>query len=506
MGIIFSFLAIAGFALHIKNNSKALSLLTLLLIFSVGYFLLPQITPEFPKYALMGMIGIFLTMNFIVGSFLENKWVRIFLPLLSVFILFFIGNKELQFNDYPLDFTKMKILALPILGYLVLALIDLKLFFIEKYFPEVKKAHTERTVAIILIGIFSVVATFLASWYGFFLMALGAFAYNCYSKNNRNYVVVALLLLSTISSFMVANNVESIDLSIGKIIAGLGIGVGAASLGVFGLSMNNKVLGILISLLGGVLMLAILMANNIHPAYGGIEAFLAAMIGFAFAILLYHNAYIGTALMPIMLIVGMYFANDPFANVVLSQMENGELTTPKNDTPISKMPAGEGQDWSTVKGSYIIDSEASVISFQLGPKGGVTKGEIKQLKGKVVVAENLETSSFSLELPVKGLTTFNSMRDESLMEDIYFNEPKFPIMSFTSTSMVAKENGYVLKGEFKMLGKTNPQEVEIKFLGEKDGKLLFVGASSVDRTKFGMPSSPQEGNIVDFTFQLLLIK
>lgn len=506
MGITFSFLALAGFALHVKNNSKALSLLTLLLIFSVGYFLLPQITPEFPKYALMGIIGIFLTMNFIVGSFLENKWVRIFLPFLSVFILYFIGNKELSFNNYPLDFTQLKILALPLLGYLVMLTIDVKLHFIEKYFPEVKKAHAERTVAIILIGIFSVVATFLASWYGFFLMALGAFAYNCYSKNNRNYVVVALLLLSTISSFMIANNVEAVDLSIGKVIAGLGIGVGAASLGVFGLSMNNKVLGIIISLLGAVLMLAILMANNIHPAYGGIEAFLAAMVGFAFAILLYHNAYIGTALMPLMLIVGMYFANDPFAKISVKNEGTSEVKTVEKEGSDSKMPEGAGQDWSTVKGSHVVDTKSSVISFQLGPKGGITKGEIKQLKGTVIIAENLEESSFSLELPVKGLTTFNEMRDESLMEDIYFNEPKFPLMTFKSTSMIAKDDGYILKGEFKLLGKTNPQEVEIKFLGEKDGKLLFVGASSLDKTTFGMASSPQEGDIVDFTFQLLLIK
>ena len=305
---------------------------------------------------------------------------------------------------------------------------------------------------------------------------------------------------------MDANKVEAIDLSIGKVIAGLGIGVGAASLGVFGLSMNNKVLGIIISLLGAVLMLAILMANNIHPAYGGIEAFLAAMVGFAFAILLYHNAYIGTALMPIMLIVGMYFANDPFAKATDKSGKTADVKAVEKEGSVSKMPEGAGQDWSTVKGSHAVDSKSSVISFQLGPKGGITKGEIKQLKGTVVIAENLEESSFSLELPVKGLTTFNEMRDESLMEDIYFNEPKFPLMTFKSTSMIAKEDGYILKGEFKLLGKTNPQEVEIKFLGEKDGKLLFVGAASLDKTTFGMASSPQEGDIVDFTFQLLLIK
>jgi len=445
-------------------------------------------------------------MNFIVGSFIENKWIRIIFPFISVSILYFIGNKELSFNGYALDFTKFKILLLPILGYVIMVAIDLKLYVIEKFFPEVKKAHTERTVAIIFIGIFSIIATFLASWYGFFLMALGAFAYNCYSKNNRNYVVVALLLLSTISSFMVANNVDGIDLSIGKVIAGLGIGVGAASLGVFGLSMNNKVFGIIISLLGAVLMLGILLANNIHPAYGGIEAFLAAMVGFAFAILLYHNAYIGTALMPIMLLLGMYFANDPFALVSQKQNITKDVKLVKKNEPTYNMPQGAGQDWAPIKGAHDIDTESSVISFQLGPKGGITKGEIKQLKGNVVIAENLEESTFSLELPVKGLTTFNSMRDESLMEDIYFNEPKFPIMSFKSTSMSVKEDGYLLKGNFQLLGKSNPQQVQIKFLGEKDGKLLFVGASSLDKTNFGMASSPQEGDIVDFTFQLMLIK
>src|SRR5690606_215581 len=106
----------------------------------------------------------------------------------------------------------------------------------------------------------------------------------------------------------------------------------------------------------------------------------------------------------------------------------------------------------------------AVISFQLGPKGGVTKGEITGFEGKVEFTDDVENTRFEVTMPVKQLTTFNSMRDESLMEDIYFNEPKFPVMKYLSTKMTPKEDGYVLSGTFTMLGTSKPEEVFVKYL------------------------------------------
>lgn len=504
MILIFFFLALAGLFLNFKNSLKALSFLTMLFIMTVAYFLMPLITPITSHYSFLGLIGIFLASNFIVGSFIENKWLKFSLPLLSLGLLFALGGNELQFENYTLDFRSPKTLILPFLGYLALFILDMKLLVVPKYFKNVNVEYLENAVVLIVVGFFTIIATFLASWFGFFLMALGAFAYNSFASQARNHIIISLIGLAAISSFMQTYSVDAIDVSIGKLMAGLMVGFGALSLTLLVQSLQNKFLSIVIALASAGLLVVILKFNSIHPAYGGIEAFLAAIIGISIGAIIYRESYATIYLLPLTFVLGLSLSNDPFANTeivsVVGEKDSKEITTKEKDIVDSQ----KGEEWIDLEGTYSVDP-TSIISFKLGPKGGVTKGEIKNFEGEIVLAESITSSSFKLTLPVVNLSTFNSMRDESLMEADYFNEAKFPVMKFVSTSMEAKEDGYILKGSFTLLGKTNAQDVFIKYVGTKENKQVFVGKASLDKTKFGMTPSAQEGDIVDFSFQLLLI-
>lgn len=168
----------------------------------------------------------------------------------------------------------------------------------------------------------------------------------------------------------------------------------------------------------------------------------------------------------------------------------------------------EGKNLENGIGSWEIESENSKVSFELGPDDGRTKGEFKKVKGTFTVNEDVETSIISVTLPVESLTTFNSMRDEHLMESDYFHEEKYPTMKFVSTSFEPKDDGYRVIGDFTMMDETNEIELTLKLVGvgEKEGKRVMVlwGQSQLDRTNFGMSSSSKIGDIVDFQFEVQL--
>ena len=117
-----------------------------------------------------------------------------------------------------------------------------------------------------------------------------------------------------------------------------------------------------------------------------------------------------------------------------------------------------------LEGKMEISGDKSKLIFELDSKGGRTKGAIKEIEGTF----NFENEiSINVTMAVNSLTTFNSYRDESLMEEGYFNSKKFPSISFVSTSVTGNEgNLYTVKGMTKMLGVEMAQEFSLKYLGE----------------------------------------
>ena len=180
----------------------------------------------------------------------------------------------------------------------------------------------------------------------------------------------------------------------------------------------------------------------------------------------------------------------------------------KNETKSTELEAPEGKNLEKGIGNWVIDSESSKVSFELGPEDGRTKGEFKKVEGKFNVKEDIESSNISVTLPVESLTTFNSMRDEHLMESDYFHEEKYSTMKFKSTSFESQGDGYRVIGDFTMMDVTNEIELTLKLvgIGEKEGKRIMIlwGKSQLDRTNFGMAPSSKEGNVVDFHFEVQL--
>lgn len=506
---VFGILALAGVALFIRTNERIATFLTLLLIMGTGYLMMPLISPETEQYTFLGMIGIVVALHVVLGSFVGNKWLKLLLPPVSIGILFAIGVHAGEYQGYQLNFGSPMLAGILFMGWLIGVIPDAKKAVLQKWFPQADQSALTETIHLVCVGLFAIAATFFASWFGLLLLAVGLYMHTVYAQQKFSGTVIALLALSTLSVWIERYGVESVDLSIGKVLAGLFVGAGAYS--VIRLAEKGWPKWLSLTLVGGAVLLVILIAtlNNVHPAYGGIESFIAALIGFSLTAVLSNKSTAAFVLFPLMVLIGLTVPNDPFENAELSQQSTEVSSSNKPTAEEPTKPTVEsmkGLDASELSGTYKIDKETALISFQLGPKGGITKGEIRNFEGSVAFADPIENTRFEVTMPVKNLTTFNSMRDESLMEDIYFNEPKFPVMKFLSTKMTPKDDGYVLSGNFTLLGKTKTEDVFVKYVENQDGKIIFVGKSTIDKTKYGMASSPQEGDLVDFEFKIVLIK
>jgi polyisoprenoid-binding protein YceI len=229
----------------------------------------------------------------------------------------------------------------------------------------------------------------------------------------------------------------------------------------------------------------------------------------------YHEFKLTQLVFPSLLCVGIYFG--PKVNGISSEAEK---TTTENAASTSKTKSSQkskpdpfiakGLSIDELIGEYEIDDQSSIINFSLGPKGGKTEGEIKNFSGTVKIDEKTGSSSFTVTLPVKNLTTNNDLRDKSLMEKGYFNVGKHPRMTYKSKKLSKVDDYYELDGEFTLLGVSKPLKVKVKYTGsiDKEGVKVpvFIGKASIDRTQFGMSPDSKEGNLVDFDLRIELKK
>jgi polyisoprenoid-binding protein YceI len=258
-----------------------------------------------------------------------------------------------------------------------------------------------------------------------------------------------------------------------------------------------------------VLLNCFLFLGTQKTDLGGADLYIASFVGVALALTVVPTFRLAEAVVPLILTSGIITL--PLTVQKEETMEGNPVESSSVKTEEKKEVSlfeAEGIPIDSIVGDYRINEKTVQLNFQLGPKGGVTKGAFKSFNGEVFINKDISKSLFSVELPFSKLTTFNKYRDESLAEEGYFNAAKFPLMSFASKKMIHKGAHYELEGNFTLLGVTKPLIVQLKYVGTSDvGNLpVLVGRSSIDRTQFGMKPDSKEGNIVDFEFRIELIR
>jgi len=515
IAFIFLVLAIIFWQLNSRNQYNIVAIshgfLAILLFFMVGLDVVPNEADKIQSGILVSSIfsGILLV-NMLFSRFWKSKavyWPPLFVLGSSTAVLCSLQN-VFDYNGFLIDTSNISILMLPFAGACIEPIANMKEKVLGNFFKIDFKNRRgfSRSVYFFLFGIFLLTAHFVGSYVGVTLFALGFGASLFYHKKSSALwnMFLALLAIAAIGHFAKEAKISESSLLLGRVLAGIFIsGFIALFVNTIQRARKNEILGtLLIWFLLLIIPSALILAVTQNINFGGGDAFIGMLVGFALSAAYGINTRKNDTVLAVYFVLGMMLIpltinkeNEKMANISVS-----DTTDSKVEDPFEL----DGKQID-LKGEYKIDTEHSQLTFELGPVGGRTKGAFKSFEGNFKFGEE---NKISVNLPVESLTTFNGDRDESLMEEAYLNQLKFPKMHFESVTFAKKDGRYDVQGKFTMLGKTKDITLELKYLGKygSSSKEIFIGRSSLNRVDFGMKSNPKEGDVIDFQFKVELDK
>ncbi|MGL5888257.1 MAG: YceI family protein [Bacteroidia bacterium] len=147
--------------------------------------------------------------------------------------------------------------------------------------------------------------------------------------------------------------------------------------------------------------------------------------------------------------------------------------------------------WRAMAQPWVADIEKAVITFDL-PDGGAS-GSVKGLDAAINFdPSNLSESSITASVDVKTLTTGIDMRDKHLMADDYFDAEKHPKITFTATSILPGDNGFIANGKLSMRDSVHAVSIPFTFTENGDSG-MFKGSFSVFAGDYGVGKKSKGG-------------
>lgn len=144
---------------------------------------------------------------------------------------------------------------------------------------------------------------------------------------------------------------------------------------------------------------------------------------------------------------------------------------------------------------YKIDTTASKIGWKGTKKlGSFHNGHISVKEGQVEMTPKNEIKGGSIVIDMKTMTNEDLKADPGNQKKLvghlssgdFFNVEKFPTATFKITSVKSSGKGKAtLKGDFTMIGNTQPAEVTVDWK-EENGVATATGKMLLNRTKWGL--------------------
>lgn len=194
------------------------------------------------------------------------------------------------------------------------------------------------------------------------------------------------------------------------------------------------------------------------------------------------------------------------SDVKKSKLKTENSTGENGETPTS-------QDINVLNGTYTASVKkgdndvTSEIMFNVDALQG-TIGKFKTFDIEFIKTET--SSKLTVNIDVKSIYTANSMRDESLLGEGFFETDKYPDMIFFSETIAKSDTGYIAKGKMNMMGIEKDLDIPFVFKGIVDNPdeeiAVFEGNLAIDRTEFGMEHTASVGDDVSINFYTELKK
>jgi polyisoprenoid-binding protein YceI len=145
-----------------------------------------------------------------------------------------------------------------------------------------------------------------------------------------------------------------------------------------------------------------------------------------------------------------------------------------------------------VAGTWTIDPVHSEVGFSVRHMMvSKVRGKFGKFSGELVTAENPAESSVTAQIDLSSIDTGAEQRDAHLRSPDFFDTENHPVMTYRSTAIRAKADGYVIDGELSLKGVTKnvPLELEINGFGPDPyggTRAGFTGKAEINRQDFGV--------------------
>jgi polyisoprenoid-binding protein YceI len=437
-------------------------------------------------------------------SLFGSKWFK-YAGLVATLIALLPIGARVNYFDFEIAWT-INIALLPFLGALIPFLSKLKAHYAEKWFAG-NGVQFEIAVQLLYTGLMVFAATFSAGYFGVFLVGLGWLASGLVFKDNRE-LNGGLVFLSLAWGFYL---VKSTELAPDALLRGnlfLGIFAGASMIP-WMQSYTSKSKRVLLSVLLPMLVLVGLICLGIfNQNFGGIPVIVGALIGSSIVLLVTNSTVFSFVGLPFVLI-GL---SQPFVHLLTPEklvsksmlsVEIAETTVPKESffSTAKAIPLSDAQ-----AGKWKSKLANSKLTFELGPDGNKTEGAFTDYDVTLAVDDKGNPSTISVTLKLASLTTFNDLRDESVLGSDYVNVAKYKTATYQSTAIKAEGDHFLVDGTLTFMGVSETVPLNIKFLASGKDYLVFIGESAVDRSAHGMRSDAKIGDVVKVSFEIAVEK
>lgn len=455
-------------------------------------------------FSLLGIVAL----GYVI-SLLSEKIRKVAPYFVGLLALIPIGAKA-TYQGFEVDWTP-KVAMFAIIGSLIPLFAKIKDYFAVRWFKADRKEF-DAAVSLVYFGLFVFAASFFVSTFGVILLATGYFGAVVALRSNIG-LQLSVLLFAVAWILFSLNSLEGISDSLQKGNLWMGILSGLGALWACR-SMKN----IFLSLFIPILILGVLISFGfINENFGGTPTLLGAIIGSSLGLALVelpnaHKPFPGIVL-PLILM--------GFTNTVdsLFQPEKLNVETLLDTSNEPSNPAVKKRDVMEIPAIALTDGDAgawksvsanSKLEFEVGPPANRTAGAIKDFTTDVQLDKAGVIKNMQVTMKSESLTTFNDIRDESVLSEEFIKSEKYPKITYTSKKIDKVGEDYKITGDLEFVGMKVEVIVNLRFVSKvtKDGSeiLVFVGKSVVDRTKHNMTSDAKIGDLVDVTFEVALAR
>ncbi len=143
-------------------------------------------------------------------------------------------------------------------------------------------------------------------------------------------------------------------------------------------------------------------------------------------------------------------------------------------------------------GNYVIDLSHTHAGFAVKHFGlSKVKGEFTEVEGAVVIADEPTSSTVTATIKTASFNSRDEGRDAHVKSADFLDVENFPTITFTSTSVKADGDDWIVSGDLTIKGVTRNVELATEFEGALTDpygfqRIAFSAETEIDRTDFGL--------------------